>query len=295
MTAYAALESPPEVAPGRYRDDWVEVDRVTSGPTISAAEGKDGRVHVRHRFDSDRIDDDLAEILAQLLGPVADDPVIFQRAFVGVVATCDRDPDRAWERFYENSLARIRDPSRTDYVEIHRHALALLEGHASVLDLGCSFGFLALALARRRVHTIAADPDANTMRLLTRMTEHLQVPLTVLRCDGHCVPLPARSVEAVALLHVLEHTGPAAGAALLAEALRLAERRVIVAVPYEDGPSALFGHVRTFRHDDLVAIGARSGWNHRVYDHHGGWIVLDRIGTDQDEPVRDGPIDARMG
>lgn len=241
------------------------------------------RVHIRHRFTADRIDDDLAELLADALHPITEDPSIFQCAFIGIITTCDSDPDQAWLQFYENSIDRLDNVSRTGYVEIHRHALALLEGQASVLDLGCSFGFLAIALARRRVHTIAADPDENTVHLLRRMTEQMHVPLAVLRCDGHSVPLPSRALDAVALLHVLEHTQPAAGDALLSEALRLAERRVIVAVPYEERPSALYGHVRTFRRDDLAAMGARSGWSHRVYDHHGGWLVMDRIAAVQDE------------
>jgi SAM-dependent methyltransferase len=235
-----------------------------------------GLVSVRHGFDADRLDDDIAEMLAAALAPITDDHRIFQAAFVGIVETTDPDQERAWRCFYRNSLARIDDPTRGGYVDVHRHALLLLRGHDSVLDLGCGLGFLAILLARRRVRTVAADLEPGTVRLVAGMSARLRSPLTAVRCGAGGVPLPARSVEAAVLLHVLEHTDHAEGEALVGEALRIARRRVVVAVPHEDRPNALFGHVRVLTHEDLVGIGGRSGWSYRVHDFHGGWLVLDR-------------------
>jgi hypothetical protein len=57
--------------------------------------------------------------------------------------------------------------------------------------------------------------------------------------------------------------------------LRVARRRVVVAVPYEDVPEPVYGHLRTFDHADLDALGAATGARHRVDDDHGGWLVVD--------------------
>jgi SAM-dependent methyltransferase len=283
VTTLTALEAQYAVANGRYSDDRVVVDRVGCGEQISAVPRVDGRVHVRHGFDSTHLDDDLADRLAVSLTPVVKDAETFQSAFVGIVATSDRDTERAWRRFYENSMNRISDGSRTGYVEVHRHAIELLEGQTSVLDLGCSFGFLALFLARTKIRTVAADANPETVRLLARMSKRIGVALTVVRSDPRTVPLPSRSVSAVALLHVLEHTDRSVGDTLLSEALRIAESRVVVAVPYEARPTALYGHIRTFLPEDLAAIGEQSGWHYQVHDRHGGWLLLERPSADQAE------------
>jgi hypothetical protein len=61
---------------------------------------------------------------------------------------------------------------------------------------------------------------------------------------------------------------------VLREALRLARRRVVVAVPFEHEPTAAFGHVRTFDRRALIGLGHRLGRPFTVHDHHGGWLVL---------------------
>ena len=91
--------------------------------------------------------------------------------------------------------------------------------------------------------------------------------------SGRLALVPA---DAVALLHVLEHVDESAAAALISEAVRIARRRVVVAVPYEETPSALFGHVRTIDVRQLDKLGAGSGWDYQVHEYHGGWLVLDR-------------------
>jgi len=211
VTTHPVLDGRSASLSGQLRPEHVIVDRVSCSTQVFATLRPDGAVHIRHGFDSSRLDDDLAELLADALAPITDDHRIFQSAFVWIVCTSDRDPAQAWRRFYENSIARIEDLAGGGYAEVHRTALTLLVGHRSVLDLGCSFGFLALFLARRRVRTVAADTDAGAVRLVAEMSEALHAPLAVVRCTPEGVPLPARSVEAVALLHVLEHTDRATG------------------------------------------------------------------------------------
>ncbi len=57
--------------------------------------------------------------------------------------------------------------------------------------------------------------------------------------------------------------------------LRVARRRAVVAVPFEDEPTPAWGHVRTFDLDDLHALGAATGLPYTVDEHHGGWLVID--------------------
>ena len=143
-------------------------------------------------------------------------------------------------------------------------------------DLGCGLGFLALHLAARGTAVTACDVDPGTTRLLRQMAGRLGHPLTVVTGDAGSSRLASASVDAVALLHVLEHVGEATATALISEATRIARHRVVVAVPYEREPTRLFGHVRTVSAGHLRQLGAGSGWDYRVHEHHGGWLVLDR-------------------
>ena len=57
--------------------------------------------------------------------------------------------------------------------------------------------------------------------------------------------------------------------------LRVARRRAVVAVPFEDVPDPAWGHVCTFDLDALARLGAGTGLPYRVDEHHGGWLVVD--------------------
>jgi len=62
---------------------------------------------------------------------------------------------------------------------------------------------------------------------------------------------------------------------VLAEAIRLARRRVVVAVPFEPEPNETWGHLTTFDADALHVLGAGTGLPYVVSEHHGGWLILD--------------------
>ena len=76
------------------------------------------------------------------------------------------------------------------------------------------------------------------------------------------------------LIHLLEHLNPEHGKAVLREALRVARRQVVVAVPFEPEPNAAFGHVRTFDLSQLGELGDSTGQQCSFHEHHGGWLVL---------------------
>lgn len=255
---------------GRYADRRVVVEPGLQRG-VTAAATTDGRILVRHRLRPAELDDELGGALAGALAPLTEDHDVFARAFTGIVLTSNPHAERAWELFYRNSLARIRH-ARPGYSAVYRRALDLLP-RGDVLDLGCSFGFLALHLADRGDRVIAAEVDPGTAALVRSMSRRLQRPLDVV---SDTTGRPARCVDTVAVLHVLEHVDPATGAAVLAEAQRLARSRVVVAVPFEPQPNPLFGHVRRIDAEHLYRLGLASGWSFDVHEHHGGWLVLDR-------------------
>ena len=297
MTSVPRIDALRSCPTGCYEDGIVMVTR-GEAEGITAEPWPGGRIAVRHRLRAGELDDEIAEPLAAALAPLSDDHEVFARAFTGVVLTSRPDAAAAWEEFYRNSLARLGPisppsplgppgspggPSGPGYSEIYRHAAGLLPG-TSVADIGCGFGFLALHLAAHGTAVTACDIDPGTTRLLGRMAGRLGLPLRVVTTDPGPGRLASVSVDAVALLHVLEHVAEDVAAALIGEATRIARHRVVVAVPYEKRPTRLFGHLRTINAGQLRKLGAGSGWDHRVYDHHGGWLVLDRPNRAQMAP-----------
>lgn len=275
---------------GAYVDDVVEVrgggpvppeaTRTRTFATWTA----EGRVHLVHSLPPQRIDNDLAGLIAEeLFGPGwLSGSDLFERLMTGVVLSCAPDAASAWEGFYRNTLDRLAEVgtvpaqagSLAAYAPVYARAASLI-GPGPVLELGSCFGFLSLQLARLAPVT-ASDVTANTVRLLARVAPRLGARLDTLICDAARVPRPDSAFETVLAVHLLEHLEPEHGEAVLREMMRLAARRVVVAVPFESEPTAAFGHVRVFCLDDLRRLGRASGWDFTCSEHHGGWLVLDR-------------------
>jgi hypothetical protein len=293
------LGTGPKGRPGRYEDDRVVVDRGerqrgrrTLGwvRTPHFDVGRQGhRIHLVHWLPTSSIDDDLTGVLAEELfdpGWVSGADA-FERIFTGVVMSSMDDPLDGWELFYRNTLGRlVQPPPRTtaaygtidDYRPVYQRAVSLVPP-GEVLELGCCFGFLSLQLAARDgVHVVASDVSAGTVSLLDAMQHRLGADLGTLVADAARVPLPDRHVDTVLAVHLLEHLNQEDGAGVVAEALRLARHRVVVAVPFEVEPSVELGHVRVFDLESLaaLAVGLDPGWRATVSAHHGGWLVIDR-------------------
>ena len=250
------------------------------------------RLVVRHRVPDSGIDDGLTTLINDELflpGWVAGSAV-FESLFTGVVLTSRPTALDAWTLFYENSFRRY-DALRggrgaipgqdavADFASIHSHADTLVPRSGSVLEIGSCFGFLSLFLARLPDRSvIASDICPGTVRLLDAVAQRLGVPVRTVVADAARIPLPARSVDVVLLVHLLEHLDHRHGSAAITEAMRVAARRVVIAVPYEQEPTAAYGHVRTVTAADLLDWGGRAdGWAFSVHEHLGGWLVLDRL------------------
>ena len=239
-----------------------------------------------------RLDADLGDHLAAgRYGAPPGDLLAFEAAFTALVEAAHPDRDRAWDLFYDATVERVEhawaDPGGdggvlgcgtvATFSRIWQHATGLVRG-TSVLDVGTCFGFLPLAWARRpgAPALLAADLVPGTAALVARQARRLAPGLGVVCADGTRLPVRSRSVGTVLLLHVLEHVPPPDSRRLLDEALRVAQHRVVVAVPVEDRPDPVFGHVQVFDLAALAALGRRTGWTVSLADTDGAWLVLDR-------------------
>lgn len=239
-------------------------------------------LHVDHDLEPDELSDDLAELLAAELddaGVLRGQPE-FEAVFTGIVRSAVEaggDDDAAWLRFYRNTLVRLEDGSAS-FAPVHQHAASLVVGR-TLVDLGSCFGFFPLRMASAGFDVTATDLSQSTMALLDRMRVPLRRPLHTLACNAVAVPLPDGVADTVTVLHLLEHLDAATADAVIDEALRLARRRVIVAVPFEDVPRACYGHVQRFDADVLRAMAdARRSLRIEaaVHEFHGGWLIFDR-------------------
>ena len=257
-------------------------DRTALCTTRFCTSRADGVMAVEHDLAPDEISDELAVLLATEL----DDAGVlrgqseFEAVFTGVVQSVtddDGESDVAWLRFYRNSLARLEHGSAA-FAPIHQHAASLVLGR-QIVDLGSCFGFFPLRMAAAGFDVTATDLSGPTMELLDRTSPRLRRPLRTVVCDAASVPLPDGAADTVTVLHLLEHLDADAAAAALREAMRLARRRVVVAVPFEDVPRACYGHVQRFDVDVLQRIADAwrgSGPEVGVHEFHGGWLILDR-------------------
>ncbi|CAN5501853.1 mycofactocin oligosaccharide methyltransferase MftM [soil metagenome] len=203
----------------------------------------------------------------------------FELVFTGMVRSTVDGGLAAWLRFYRNSLRKL-ESGTTAFAPIHQHAAQLVAGH-QLIDLGSCFGFFPLRMAQHGIDVLATDLSIPTMGLLDQVSDRLRRPVRTLSCNAATVPLPDGAADTVTALHLIEHLAPEQADAVLDEALRLARRRVVVAVPFEEEPRACYGHVRRFDLGTLHGMAMRlcanrSGLTATVSELHGGWLVLDR-------------------
>lgn len=240
-----------------------------------------GRLIVEHRLGPGDLCDDLATVLLDGLADTEQPcgQAEFEELFTGVVRSTVAGAQRSWLRFYRNSMRRL-ESGAAEFAPVHDFAAAHIRGGA-VLDLGSCFGFFPLRLAARGFDVVATDLSAPTADLLARMSRALHHPLRTLACDAARVPLPDRCADTVTALHLLEHLPADRSGAVVTEALRLARRRVVIAVPFETEPTACHGHLQRFGPAELHQLADRlraldPGLQTAVSEHHGGWLVLDR-------------------
>jgi SAM-dependent methyltransferase len=232
------------------------------------------------------------------------------RLFAGVVGSfAPTDPVAAWRRYAENTLQRYRQllsrqvsvpPASsfqaqrpvTVFASLYRRVCALVcqepaTADGTLLDAGCSSGFLPLLLAEHcpRLKAIVGldlRPDVFlTAQQLARERGWSQV--RYVQADL----LEAREMAALGQFDtvVALHFGPAEGERVLEHLLAATRRRLIVAVPYEEQPEPVYGHQRVFTPAHLEELGRRClerwglgerGGRYWCEECAGGLLVVER-------------------
>ncbi|OZC92831.1 SAM-dependent methyltransferase [Rhodococcus sp. 06-418-1B] len=264
------------LAPGhqrRWTHDGVTVE-YSESLTPGAVEVRcSAPLRVEHALTSKHIGESLVHRITDLTLSQRE----FELVMVGLVLTTVADPVQAWTTYYRNSLDDLLSGA-AEFAPVHARAETLVTG--SVLDLGSCFGFFPLRLALDGVDVTATDLSAGTMTLLRTVAPRLGATLDVLTCDASGIPVAPNSADTVTALHLLEHVDEELGGRIVTEAIRIARRRVVIAVPFEAEATACHGHVRTFDAAALTALGLSTNLPYEVDEFHGGWLVLDTTPAD---------------
>lgn len=270
ITNEPVLDSLAPSTPGLWSFGHVTVERVESGPISLDRRG--GRLHVKHSLTPADLSERLVAGVTSSIQDAEFGQDEFELTMVGLVRSTVDGALESWTTYYRNSLAELLDGT-ADFAPIHDKAEELVRG--SVLDLGSCFGFLPLRLARAGMDVTATDILPGTMILLDAVAPELGITIDTVICDAGEVPAPDNSADTVTAIHLLEHVDDSVGEAVIAQALRIARQRVVIAVPFEDEATACHGHIRTFDLESLRAVGRQTGVPFEVFEHHGGWLVLD--------------------
>jgi SAM-dependent methyltransferase len=257
---------------------------------------------VAHWFAPMAVDNELGYYFMEELKPlgILATPQDFADVFGAVVTSLTpNDPQRAWHLFATNTLQRYHAllegnhnaaPNWNSPVDVfatlYRRICELQVGE-SLLDAGCSSGFLPLVVAERfpaltRVVgiDIRTEPFA-VARVLAEERHLLNVRFE--QADLLNDDLSALGdFDTVTVLHVLEHFPEADMYRVLKKLLTLTSHRLIIGVPYEPGePEAAYGHKQLFTRTKLEAVGnwcleQWGGGQATCEDCAGGLLYIDR-------------------
>ncbi|WP_238423208.1 mycofactocin oligosaccharide methyltransferase MftM [Gordonia sp. 'Campus'] len=234
-----------------------------------------GVVHIAHPFDEGSVSDaGVVDGLVSLVDAgVLSGQEQFEAAALGIIHTSAASATDAWSAFYRNSLRELRC-GISAFAPVHQRARALLRGR-SVLEVGSCFGFFALGCAMEGFDVSACDISPGAVSLLSAAARRQGVSVDATVGDATALPYPDGFADTVTLIHLLEHLDASAALTAITEALRVARRRVVVGVPFEEQPSPHFGHVLRLRESDLYSWARQVPHaGAEVLVDHGGWLVL---------------------
>jgi len=240
---------------------------------------------------ADELDNGIVDLLMTELFPLGliTDQQSFERLFVEAVLATVAGKEIAWSTFYRNTLAGLGvapaqaggEGSVAVFSRIYRRAAALA-GDGSVLDIGSGFGFFALRQsAASPAAVVGCDISAAAVSMASAAARGLASGAAFVTADALRLPFGAGTFDAVCAIHLLEHLAGEATLHPVAEALRVARRRVVMAVPLEATPQTVFGHRQVFTLASLARLGEaivseHEGWRFDVSEADGGWLVFDR-------------------
>lgn len=172
------------------------------------------------------------------------------------------------------------------FATIYKRVLQLMVGE-TVLDAGCSFGFLPILIAEycpMIIHIIGID-ILDSFEIIRSIAQeqhftHVEFKQADLLSEDFCT---SGKYDTIVALHILEHFTEADMYRVLDNLLKVTTRRLIIAVPYEPGQAeTAYGHEQLFTSTKLENVGkwclehcedAGSMW---CEDCAGGMLVIDK-------------------
>lgn len=236
---------------------------------------EDGGLYLMHRFTAADISDDALVAALSLLVDIGaltsqDD---FEAAAVQIILSSAPTAAEAWDAFYDNTLRGLTDGTSA-FAPIHRRARSMVTG-GSVLEVGSCFGFLAIQLARDGRTVSACDLSREAVSLLRHESRRYGLPISSRVADATALSYDDSSFDTVTLIHLLEHLEADQALTAIREALRVARRKVVIAVPFEETLSEHFGHQQRLATSTLRQWAEKvSHAGAQVFEDHGGWLVL---------------------
>lgn len=263
-----------------------------------------------HRFPLEDIDNNVGYYLVQELtscGVMTSDHA-FGSAMVGVVSSlAPHHPLDAWRSFLLNTLQRLRKcmddclcgQDRRDtisaFASIYRRLLSLRVG-SSLLDVGCACAFWPVLLAQSQQDKLERIVGVDNRRDAITLSEHLavltQVPdLQLIQADLFTDDFAQLGTfDTVTAIHLLEHFSHERLAPAFEQLLRVTQHRLIVAVPYEEEPTAAYGHEFVFTREKLAQWGQwcvdtllQGNGRYWCEDVAGGLLIVERLAHTQSE------------
>lgn len=146
----------------------------------------------------------------------------------------------------------------TGAANLRRYAWTLERARARpLLDVGCSWGYESVLLARECEDVTALDRDMAAVEATRALARANRVSVEVVRGDAYALPFPGAAFPCVCCSEVLEHLARPADA--IAELVRVCSETLIVTVPAHGAMRSTAGHINDFTPAALAALLAGAG------------------------------------
>ena len=258
---------------------------------------------VVHWFAPEEIDVTLGSYFLSELKPlgILSHPNHFSDLF-GVImfSLFPHDIQRAQHLFATNTLRKYRallengiDSTHSDshssaeiFATLYRRVLELQIGE-SILDAGCSFGFLPILMGEHLPtlnKAVGIDIQGEPFAIARTIAEEHHIK-NVLFLQADLLVDNSSTLgcfSTVTLLHVLEHFTEQQMYQVLTHLLHVVSHRLIIAVPYEAGePEVAYDHKQLFSRQKLEAVGQwciqQMNMGRVAYEYcEGGLLIVDR-------------------
>lgn len=262
------------------------------------------RTILMHMLNQAQVDADLICIVENELSPAgmlssARDYSAVLFAVMASTFPAPRNQSLIWRHFCLNTLTRMREliyhqfqegPCSVSHIvpfaTIYQRIMALFVGK-SLLDVGSSFGFLPVLMAEYAPHItiVGYDNNPDAIKCSTDLAAITHVGCTnFLLQDALSEDFPiAERFDTVTAVHLLEHVTEQELPVALTHLLRVTNKRLLIAVPYEQTAQALYGHQQVFTPEKLDWWGKwcveaiKGEGNYWCEDVMGGLLVIERF------------------